>query len=55
MPIGRDETCAEHLIICQPIPIPSVENLCDAIEDFEDSVFELSKVISGLLYPSHFV
>ena len=33
----------------------SLEHICTVIENFEDSVFRLSKVISNLLFPLHTV
>ena len=48
--INPSVTCAEHLITCKSLPIHSPEHICTAIENFEDSVFELSKVISNLLF-----
>ena len=53
--INPTVTCAKHLIICKSLPIPSLEPICKAIENFEDSVFGLSKVISNLLYLFHSV
>ena len=53
--INPTVTCAEHLIICKSLPIHSPEQICTAIENFEDSVFGLSKVISSLLYLFHSV
>ena len=53
--INPTVTCAEHLIICKSLPISSPEHICTAIENFEDSVFGLSKVISNLLYTFHSV
>ena len=43
--INPSVTCAEHLITWKSLPIHSPEHICMAIENFEDSVFELSKVI----------
>ena len=48
--INPSVTCAEHLITCKSLPIHSPEHICTAIENFEDSVFELSEVISSLLF-----
>ena len=48
--INPTVTCAEHLIICKCLPIHSPEHICTAIENLEDSVFGLPKVISNLLY-----
>ena len=43
--INPSVTCAKHLITCKSLPIHSPEHICMAIKNFEDSVFELSKVI----------
>ena len=51
--INPTVTCAEHLIICKSLPIHSPEYICMAIENFEESVFGLSKAISNLLYSFH--